>query len=887
MKTALRILPALVALLSANLARAQTIPRIDTPPLVQVTLGPTLSDLPGFGSMYCVPTSTTMELLWLGSNGFGTLAPTNYDPNNPADLPIAYNLDLVLGGLMGTTALKGTEPGGFDEGIQRYLDLQGFSGLYTVPEHRSPTAANLGDYLTGYNINIINIAWYADSGTSIGGTTYYNKKSGHDVALLTVNGGTQTTINNPEPASLLEVTNSATNVQQTVTIGSVPSDIYLTGTSGEQITDTLQFITTKHTGTAGEKSLAIIDAVSVVQFSSTLDPSTFTPQTFDVSGTFSVNTNGGSFTTAAPIVSDYLITKAGSGTMTLGNTVQGSGGFDVTGGVLESTTTNADSTPVSPFGGGDIRLASGGLAISPAASGSGAAQILVASGSNRALIVDGGGNSLALNRGGNSTLTVQVGGHQGDALENLTVGGYGTLQIVASDGPAGLGGTTKLMVVGSGSNLPATHNGIVTPAIVGQENNADASGVFLGYSDTNGFAQAATTDGNSFAGTDGTTIFQTTGSIAITGSALVAGLIANHDISGDTLQILPDGAVQAGLILNHGATISASQLDFGDRGSFVYSSKGGGTISSVIHTTDSLATFGPGETTLSGTTADIAGRVYVNSGTLRVENRGVGSSAVTVTQAATLKIGGIVSGTVTAQAGATILLAGGTMAAAPILSTASTLGGNGLVQSDGALALLGNIGSTTLGGQITFQASGTTTVATDSSATVNFTLTNLMSGTGAFSQDWTGFIFVNDVIIGTDADPITVGLNFSNVSDPDNPSDPGNFWQADHAWRFLEFDGGYAWSGSNFKFSNNSFYAGTFGFDLVQGSSGAPSYVNLTYAAAPEPAAWSLLSLGAGLALLRYWRRLGQISLLGSGLPWRQSNSCPPRKTPTVFPATL
>ena len=100
-----------------------------TPSIIQVDFGANGQNLQGDGEMYCAPTSVVMGLYYLSANGFTQLAPASYGGQEDQ---AAINLERVIAGLMGTTAIGGTG-GGFVSGVVTYMSACGLSpDQYTV-----------------------------------------------------------------------------------------------------------------------------------------------------------------------------------------------------------------------------------------------------------------------------------------------------------------------------------------------------------------------------------------------------------------------------------------------------------------------------------------------------------------------------------------------------------------------------------------------------------------------------------------------------------------------------------------------------------------------------------------------------------------------------------
>lgn len=829
-----------------------------TPAIIQVSNGPGYDNFAEDGAMYCVPSSYTMDLFWLSHMGFTTLAPAyDYDdPGSAANLAITDNLDRVIAGLMqtGKGPRGGTTGANEAAGFSLYLNLKGLSGNYSNEGHLQPTLSDFETAFSGtYNIAVVNIGWFTQSSLS---PTTYIQGGGHDVALVDYVGdaisGTAT-INNPEPRSLYSnVQNQISDAQQTPGVAEV-SGVTLLNSNNQPLTGSyLQFITPEFQGNGPR--LAVLMGLGNWSFSASPG---FTPATFTLIRSETVDTNGGSFSAEAPIDdagSGHGITKTGLGTLTLTGNVSTAGNWAVAGGVLESTLSTDGVSQATPFGTGNMTLSgSTSLVLSPslssATAGNRDVSLLLNSGPGSALSVEGGGASLELNRGANDSLTVTIGGHTSGSDPNLILTGSSTLVIKSQDGIAGLGGTTRLFLEGTASNHPLLDNTIVTPALLGELNDSASSAAFLTYTEAGGFAQAASTAGSSFAGTNDSTIFVTSAAINLgSGQATVAALNASHNISGDTgssLEIVPLGAADAGLILN-GSSITVGDLNFGGRTAYVYSNLDGGVISSTI-TADSLVTFGPGQTTVSASSAAISGPVFVNSGTLKVENQGLGDASVVVQQNATLKVAGTVSCPLSARGGI-ILLEEGTISGALDLDSESTLGGQGTISYADDTTLTGNIGSIGEAGLLNFEASSGSPVLDVASNTIfQFTLTSLDGNVAG--TDWTYLVFNNSL---SAADGFTINLNFLAATDPET-SPNAEFWQTDHSWNFIKIVptstpliGTIAVPEGNL-FSTGRFHAE---YEMQSGD----GYIVLNYQAVPEPSTYGSVILAFAFCAFRRLR---------------------------------
>jgi hypothetical protein len=813
---------------------------VNTPFLVQIDEGPDDSGLPNSGKDYCGPTTMTMNLFWLASQGFTTLAPEFTEANG-------YNLDRVLGGLSNTDPWSGgTETADLVDGVSLYLSLKGLSGSVTSQVIEAPTPEDLASHFTGYNMLATTIGWYNQTDGS-----NYTRTGGHFVALLDYDSGTNmATINNPAPRSLYEVANTPSQVRQQPTVALVDPGLNI-GLSGTYY----QYVTPAHPGGTSPVQMAVLGQLVVIGVTATPD---FTPAVFTATSTLKINTNGGSFSAEAPLAGSGGIAKLGDGALTLTGSNALTGANTVFGGTLASTLTTDGSGTATPFGTGSMTVGGGGvLRIAPAevdSPGPKNVVVSVASGSGSRFAYGAGAGGLELDAGANDALTVFLGGETSGTLKNLWQNDNGTLTLRVESGLSDLGSRVQVRVNGSVENLPVVLNGIVTPSIVGVETDGAASGAFLSYSAGTVFVRATVTSGSSFSGAGQTTVFATTAAIDLeAGSATVAGLQANHDVTGtaqSVLSILPEGAEEAGLILNR-AVIATGTVSFGNRDAFVYAASGTSRISAVLEGGRNLTTFGPGETVISGTMGAIGGGVFVNAGTLTVQNAATGTAAVTVRPHATLNISGstsVVAGAVGVDPGATLALEDdGVLTGELTLSKGAILYGTGRVEFVSTLAIDGTIGDGKHAGALTFAATGTDGIVIEGSkALFNWTLTSATDDEAAFGEAWTGVIFDAHATVGSASDPLGISLEFGDGLLPDGGH---AFWDSSHTWKIFEFQEGFI---SHVKILNNIYAYSAGSFETTYNGNA----LWLVYTPVPEPSA-ALLILGSagGWFLCRRGRR--------------------------------
>jgi autotransporter-associated beta strand protein len=807
----------------------------DTPPLVQVGQGPDDSGLPNSGEYYCGPTSMTMNLFWLAGQGFSTVAPEFTEEN-------AYNLDRILGGLSNTDPYAvGTGLDGLIHGVELYLSLKGLAGSVHAQVINAPSPEDLASHFTGYNMLTTSIGWY----TRQGDTNEYQRTAGHFVALLDYDGDTNTaTINNPEPHSLYDVPNVPDEVRQQPSVAMVDPALNL-GMSGTYY----QYVTSVYPGGTAPARMAVIAHLLVFEVSATPGAA---PAVFTATSTLRINTNGGSFSAEAPLAGSGGIEKTGDGALTLTGSNALTGTHLVLGGTLASTLTTDGSGTATPFGTGSVVVSNGGvLRIAPAevsSPGPKDVTVSVASGSGSPFRLGGGAAGLELEAGDNDSLTVYLGGETDGVTPNVLRENYATLALEVGSGLTDLGGRVRVFVNGTGDNLPQTNHGIVSPAMIGVDTDGSASGAFLGYEVDSGFVVASVTSGSSFSGANNQTVFATSMAIDLGSDAVtVAALQANHDITGtahSVLSILPEGAQDAGLILNN-ATIATGTLSFGDRDAFVYAASGTSRIEAVLDGTGGLTTFGSGELVLSGTAASFTGGIFVNAGTLTVQNAATGTAAITVRSGATLGISGsnsVVEGAVQVAEGASLAFDDhGVLRGELTLPQGATLYGTGTVEFASTLMIQGTIGDGIHGGLLTFASTGTDAVVLDGTAAIfNWTLTEATDDESAFGVAWMGVVFDANATVGSGSAPLGISLGFAEGLLPDQGND---FWNDPHTWKLFEFNEEYSFDG---KILNNlyRFTVGTFSLNPLG------TTVWLVYTPVPEPSAALLLTGAAAAGLL-------------------------------------
>ncbi|MGA2441417.1 MAG: autotransporter-associated beta strand repeat-containing protein, partial [Tepidisphaeraceae bacterium] len=377
----------------------------------------------------------------------------------------------------------------------------------------------------------------------------------------------------------------------------------------------------------------------------------------------------------------------------------------------------------------------------------------------------GGGNTINLKQGNETNVIVTVGnaGAGGSVLNRVN---NGTLVIAAALGTANLGGTEQFIVTGA---APTLTNGIVNTAIVGQNNDSNASGDFLTYGGT-GFALGAYSPSINIntagfaavynAGAGGNTN-------GLTAAATVYALNAEAqtiDVAGHALNV-GDNLVghQAGVILNGGSIIDSGgtgALAFNQDEGTIFTSKAGGTISASITGTGGVTAFGPGKLYLTGNNS-FTGGLNVNQGTVNVatdSNLGASGGSITfgggtlqfassfptaVTRSIIINAGG---GTIDPQSG-TLTVSSNVTGAGPLTKVGVgnlILNGSGNTYAGTTTISAGNlqIGNGGAGGSL-----GSGNVINNAGLIFNssspITVASVISGSGNLSQSGTGTVALN------------------------------------------------------------------------------------------------------------------------------------------------
>jgi autotransporter-associated beta strand protein len=834
-----------------------------TPTLVQDGFGSGGSSLPGDGLMYCVPTSTTMSLLYLGNAGFTQIAPAN------ASVQEQLNLVRVMAGLFDTTPTGGTTTGKID-GMALYLAARGLGApttstvshlsneYYTYKQVNTPSVAEMAEWYTGsYQTGNITVAqlcigWFNQQGN----TSNYTRDSGHGITLLGVtyvNNSTSPTtgniiINNPEPHSLGALADTAQNVTQYAQMGLPVGN--LAGQTGSPI-----IISGTQFGIRSDTKQAVIQSAAVLTISANALPAangSFVPAAWKIDGVATMNTNGGTLDAIAPLedgANPGGIYKTGAGLLKLSSAVAPTttGAFTVSGGILQTTNPTA-----APLGTGNVTVAYGNLALAPSGGGTNLTQTLANHSTGR-LIYNGGG-VLSLTPQPGQTLTVTFGGATDGTRANLEASDTGTLTIAPAGGLAELGNTVFLMAAGHHDNLPAVANGIVSPAIVGQNSAASfIAGDFLTYhtngsgNTTTGFGVASYTQASSIpindSAVNATTVYEVNANQTLNagssvslyalkvGTATTGPATVASGGGSTTLAVGPQAGGKAGIILN-GGTVSTSVLQFGAAEGVIYTSTAGGVITSQILGTAGLTSFGPGMLILAGNAA-YSGNTTVQSGTLAVEGtlgNGLTPTSVIVNTEATLRISGQVNGPVTVRNGGTLNMTGGTLGASAALLTNITSVVQGYGTINAAAAINGKVGPGATPGNLTFAST------VEFSHNGYFTWKLFAKGDNTTANltgetPWNMLIFTgpgSGLTLGRAGQGNNTSIELDLTAVP-NPNSHDTFWNSNHTWTILTSV--ESPSSFNVRLSSAMYEQGE--FKLVPDSGN--TVLTLTYTPVPEP----------------------------------------------------
>ncbi|WP_454632604.1 autotransporter-associated beta strand repeat-containing protein [Bradyrhizobium cenepequi] len=745
-----------------------------TPLLVQDGFGYGGAELPADGLSYCGPTAAAMSLLWLGKNGWnqiGPAAPTQSD---------ALDLDLLLAGLADTSALGGTYTDNLQNAVAAYLNAGGIpSSAFTYPSGTNqPSLDIIAQLNQSQTVVTLLLGWYTPLSA---GSSTFQRVGGHFVAIL----GQQEPnpedliIGNPCPSSLELVPDLPAFALQTL-----PTSNF-TGTSADlpappaSGTFYLQFPDVTWSG-----STQAVTPVLETVFALTVDMSEQSrngppPAQWSLDPAQTIDTNGAPLRVLAPLAGAGGLIKQGDGALTLCASNATTGPNQIAGGSLTSAGISG------AFGAGGIAMSGGVLVADPG--GSGAEVALAVAGGQNAQFSFSGSTALQLVIGENAGLAVTLGGPASAGGPGLVQAGPGALMISVDAGAAALGAACTLSVPAGIGNL-ASSSPIVAPSIVAQSPQSAGTVDFLIYGESGfvlpSYTSSTQTDINSASASDVYSVddAQTLGAEAIASVfALKAGQYEVGAAGANAvLKVGPQQAGQTtGVILN-GATLTGFELDLGASDAAVYAS-GSALVEAVISGSGQLNFFGPGTLSLTGANV-CTGGVLVLSGTLGVNNlegSGTGTGQVTVQGAGILSLEGTVSGAISAEDGATIILQSGTAASSLNVDDQSILAGIGYVA--GSATIDGQILAGSRPGSVEFQGAVTMTGTTIFAWTL-FDLED--DSTVGPDPQWNSLTFTgvgNTLNLGQKNNWVAVILDMTRLGSRD-PNSDHEFWTSSHTW---------------------------------------------------------------------------------------------------------
>lgn len=857
-------------------------PVTTTPSFIQKQFGPYGGVLPGEGEEYCGPVATAMGLYYLGHNGYTQLAPSTYTQGNVADEAAAGNLALVIGGLADTSVFGGTRLDKLQTAVQTYFAAKGISaglkltqiGITNSPIV-GPSATWFGQQLAPNEqvspppeqiaFSTLLVGWYARSAPNT-----YVRNSGHFVNVAAADGVTGSlTVFNPYPSAFVS---SAANVPssnpQVVGTSYLPADWTLVadGKSFSNLTGYAQIQSGTKVGDLSN-SKAIMElgmGWSVKRSALPTDPG-YGIDDWQITTTQVLNTNAGSLDVLARLTGAGGIAKKGLGTLLLTNDNLLTGSNSLSGGTLASSFAGGtDQAPGTPFGTGSFSgEMSSVLDFRPDDATPRAIHFTLAAGAGSRFQIDAGGTEIHLAKGANSSLTVTVGGNTDGVTPNLVSANQGHKEILVGGGLASLGGTTKLLVAGSGANLPAVTNGMVAPVILGKDNDLNETASFLTYDATVGFLPAtpilASAVGINDPGISATTIYRadTSQTVAGAGAAVYAlEVSAGRTVSGTGTLAIGPGAGFAGLILN-GGTVSAP-VAFGAAEAVVLADLQGGTIAAPITGTGGLIKAGRGPLVLTADNAGLSGKIAVNEGMLVAANTAgsaTGTASITLQSAATLQIaaGGRVSGAIGVDNEGILSLAGGTAAgdvtvAAPVgVERGGTIEGYGTVS--GIATLSGDIRAGTTAGKLTFDGRA------DLGGSAFYWRLDALAddATSQGTPDWNTLAFNGPAAELGRLGSTTLSI-FLEFADGISPQSGNPFWNSHRTWTVFDINAAQ-WS-VNPRAGNFSFAEGQFHFSTSQVNGTGTGL--LTFAPVPEPSTCMMALAGLACGGYTMFRRRKQ-----------------------------
>jgi autotransporter-associated beta strand protein len=408
------------------------------------------------------------------------------------------------------------------------------------------------------------------------------------------------------------------------------------------------------------------------------------------SGAFQIDAAGNTLTIAGSLGGTGTLLKAGPGTLDLSNGANAYGNTVVNAGTLQSTAASG-----TPFGTGSITLNNGAIQISSgvvAAANAGVGTTFTYGDPNY-----GGGGFLAIDSRATAATLVTLGNASAAPSGVLVRAGLGsTLVIVPQDGFGALGNTDLLLVNGGVTAFATTSGAIVSPSIIGQNNDTSQSGAFLTYNTSFGFATATYSSSN-LGGLSTTT----TGALSLV-NVSTTGKSANLasfglTVSGATLTIHGGDSLTLGnsnntnvatLILDNNAQIAplvaaGGSLSFAAGVEGLIYVGGGNTITAPITGSSGITVFGPGTLTLQDTNAYTGGTRINGPATLAIgTSKELGAANTTTINGGTLEAAGTAQVNLAANQGLVIGPYGGNIYANGFgitLNSAGTISGSGLL----------------------------------------------------------------------------------------------------------------------------------------------------------------------------------------------------------------
>lgn len=819
----------------------------DTPSLVQTDFGPYGSKLPFYGEISCGETAIAMNMLWLARNGFTQLTTDSRDPL--VVQAAGENLIQIFQGMLNGAGDSPPEDGSYYRFmISTFLSLKGISPDQVTIDHMlAPTLDWIQQHIEGGSVANVQAGWYSLQGDSL------VRDGQHWWTPLAVDTATGVlTINNPYPAAYDNVPNlPSSNPQLIPTITLTPQQ--------QATTDPLLA-----GGPFLELNTPIVNptlasqAIMEVAWAFLIDPSAMpsaghTPADFEITGSRYINVGDGILDASARIKGTGGIQKLGDGQLILHAENISTGANQLSEGTLISTVTGA-----SPLGTGSIAMEyDAALVLQPEGTTPAAITQTLASGANSRLTY-GGANSLVLNLGSHLSQAITIGGYTDGTTQNLAQVGKGTFLITPSAGVSALGGLQKVLVAGPAGNRPVNTNGIVSPTIIGVDNDGARSGRFLRYDDVNGFVAA---DGVFSSDTPIANSTAQTNYIVNTAQTIAAGATADaqvielrgQDLTGDAGSVLRLGAqtsgTDTGVILN-GATLAVPEVSFGASDLYVYTSDQDGTISANLSGSGAVVYHGPGTVTLTEAST-YTGETHVAAGTVIAANttgQATGMGSVFINEDARLQVNsGASTGNVSVGQNGVLTLNGGSVGTLTTSAGLYQSQNGGILEGGGTVRGDANINGTIRAGDtmgtITFEGD-----MTMNGGFVEWHLNALDATAGNEGILWNSFDFKNtNSHFGTEDDHFFFLLSFANEADPNS----GNaFWTENHQWLFAKApdDGIYYY----YELGDTSYNAGSFTLGTVEGG-GNDIYV--IYNAVPEPSTVLLGVLGGAAVLGVAWRR--------------------------------